>query len=282
MQIVRFERAGSGVEVGVLRNQQVCSLAPLGYTDVVSFLGEGPDAWQQVHEFSRREGGTPVSEVRQLAPITNPPRIFGIGLNYLDHAAESKMQVQKVPTVFLKLASSIVGPDDNVVLPKNSTQVDYEAEFAVVIGKGGYRIAQSAWREHVFGYTILNDVTARDVQLATTQWNLGKSFPTFTPIGPAIVTSDEVGDPHALNIRLSIDGESLQSANTSALIFPVPALIEYISSIVPLLPGDVISTGTPPGVGLGRTPQRWLMPGEEMVIEIENIGTLRNRTVAEV
>jgi len=188
------------------------------------------------------------------------------------------MKVQAVPTVFLKLASSITGPDTDVLLPADATEPDYEAELAVVIGKGGHRIAAADWEQYVFGYTIVNDVSARGVQLATSQWTLGKSFPTFTPLGPWIVTKDEIPDPHALEIKLTLSGEVLQDANTRDLIFKVPALIEYLSSIVALEPGDVISTGTPPGVGLGRTPPRWLRDGEEMVIEVEKIGTLRNTT----
>jgi 2-keto-4-pentenoate hydratase/2-oxohepta-3-ene-1,7-dioic acid hydratase in catechol pathway len=159
--------------------------------------------------------------------------------------------------------------------------VDYEAELAVVIGKAGYQIPANNALEHVFGYTIMNDVSARDVQRATTQWSLGKSFPTFAPMGPWVASKDEVADPHALQISLTIGREKLQNSNTSLLIFKIPALIEYISGIVPLQVGDVISTGTPAGVGMGRTPQRWLKPGEEMAIEIQGIGELRNRTVAE-
>jgi 2-keto-4-pentenoate hydratase/2-oxohepta-3-ene-1,7-dioic acid hydratase in catechol pathway len=222
----------------------------------------------------------PLADVKLRAPLMHPPRIFGIGLNYVEHAAESKMKVQEVPTVFLKLSSSICGPDEDVQLPPNATQPDYEAELAVVIGKPGYKIAAKDWEEYVFGYTILNDVSARGVQLATSQWNLGKSFPTFTPLGPVIVTKDEIPDPHNLNIKLTLAGEVMQDANTRDLIFRIPQLIEYLSSIVPLEAGDIISTGTPPGVGLGRTPQRWLKPNEEMIIEIERIGTLRNKTVA--
>jgi 2-keto-4-pentenoate hydratase/2-oxohepta-3-ene-1,7-dioic acid hydratase in catechol pathway len=174
-----------------------------------------------------------------------------------------------------------VGPETDVILPKISTQPDYEAEFAVVIGKAGYQIPAASWKEYVFGYTIVNDVSARDIQLATSQWTLGKSFPTFTPMGPSVVTADEIADPHALGISLAIDGETLQSSNTSDLIFKVPALIDHISHLTPLEAGDVISTGTPEGVGLGRTPQRWLKPGEEMVVTIEGLGSLKNRTVAE-
>ncbi|MGB9144841.1 MAG: fumarylacetoacetate hydrolase family protein, partial [Acidobacteriaceae bacterium] len=169
----------------------------------------------------------------------------------------------------------------DVVLPRISTQPDYETELAAVIGRGGRNIRAEDWERHVLGYTILNDVSARDVQLATSQWTLGKSFDTFAPIGPAIVTTDEIRDPHALEVRLEIGGEVLQQSNTRHLIFRLPELIAYISAIIPLEPGDVISTGTPAGVGLGRKPQRWLQAGEEIVITIEGIGELRNRTVAE-
>jgi 2-keto-4-pentenoate hydratase/2-oxohepta-3-ene-1,7-dioic acid hydratase in catechol pathway len=221
-----------------------------------------------------------LEDVELLSPLLAPPRIFCIGLNYLDHAAESQMKVQADPTVFLKLQSSLTGHNSPIILPTRSTEPDYEAELAVVIGKGGANISQD-WQSHIFGYTILNDVSARDIQLATTQWVLGKSFATFCPVGPWITTSDEIADPHALDISLTIDGETLQHANTRDLIFKLPALIEYISSIVALEPGDIISTGTPPGVGLGRTPKRWLKPGETVSITIEGIGTLTNSTVAQ-
>jgi 2-keto-4-pentenoate hydratase/2-oxohepta-3-ene-1,7-dioic acid hydratase in catechol pathway len=219
--------------------------------------------------------------VKLLAPVASPPRIFGIGVNYAEHAKESKTEPQKVPTVFIVLSSAVVGPDADVVLPRASSKVDYEAELAVVIGKPGYLIPASSAMDHVFGYTIMNDVSARDVQRATTQWSLGKSFPTFAPMGPWVVSKDEVADPHALAISLTIGGEKLQDSNTGLMIFKVPALIEYISGIVPLQVGDVISTGTPAGVGMGRDPQRWLKPGEEMIIHIEHIGELRNQVVAE-
>jgi 2-keto-4-pentenoate hydratase/2-oxohepta-3-ene-1,7-dioic acid hydratase in catechol pathway len=168
-----------------------------------------------------------------------------------------------------------------VILPKASSRVDYEAELAVVIGKAGCQIPASQAMDHVFGYTIMNDVSARDVQRATTQWSLGKSFPTFAPMGPWVVSKDEIPDPHALSISLTIGGEKLQNSNTGLMIFQIPALVEYISRIVPLQVGDIISTGTPAGVGMGRDPQRWLKPGEEMVIHIEHIGELRNQLVAE-
>jgi 2-keto-4-pentenoate hydratase/2-oxohepta-3-ene-1,7-dioic acid hydratase in catechol pathway len=273
VKIVRFDGG-----VGVLSDAGVIDITEVaGSFDAL--IAGGTAALAKVK--AAAAAGAARSGVKLLAPVTAHPRIFGIGLNYAEHATESKMKTQAVPTVFMKLASSICGPGDDIVLPENSTEPDYEAEFAVVIGEGGFRIAAADWQRHVFGYTIVNDVSARDVQLATSQWTLGKSFPTFTPVGPCVVTADEIADPHALEIALSIDGEELQRSNTRHLIFGVPALIEYISSIVPLEPGDIISTGTPQGVGLGRDPKRWLKPGEEIVITIEGIGELRNRTRAE-
>jgi 2-keto-4-pentenoate hydratase/2-oxohepta-3-ene-1,7-dioic acid hydratase in catechol pathway len=153
--------------------------------------------------------------------------------------------------------------------------------LAFVIGKGGFRIPATAWREHVYGYTIVNDVSARDVQFATSQWTMSKSFPTFCPLGPAVVTADEISDPHRLNIGLSIDGVVLQNSNTRELIFRIPELIEYLSSITPLLPGDIVSTGTPSGVGLGRTPKRWLKPGETVTVTVQGLGSLINPVIAE-
>jgi 2-keto-4-pentenoate hydratase/2-oxohepta-3-ene-1,7-dioic acid hydratase in catechol pathway len=272
MKLVSFKLKDGAVRGGVLAGETIRTLPNNGSDEVLSYISSGG-----VGSLGEE---IPLSEVTLLAPLQRPPRIFGIGLNYREHAAESKMAVQSVPTVFLKLTSSIIGPDTNVLLPPDATQPDYEAELAVVIGKPGHRISKENWRDHVFGYTIVNDVSARGVQLATSQWTLGKSFPTFTPMGPWIVTADEVPDPHGLEIGLTLNGEVMQSANTRDMIFPIPELIAYISSIVPLESGDVISTGTPPGVGLGRTPQRWLRPDETMIIEIEGIGKLRNRTRA--
>ncbi len=279
MKFVTYMDGGSQ-KAGVVEGDLVYSLAEYGFADGLQIILAGERATEAARQALEGDG-VPVSSVRLLAPLPKPPRIFCIGLNYASHAAESKMAVQKVPTVFMKLSSSVVGPDAEVVLPANSTQPDYEAELAVVIAKPGYRIAAQDWQEYVFGYTIANDVSARDVQLATSQWTLGKSFPGFCPMGPALVTADEIADPHALDISLTIGDEVMQRSNTRDLIFKIPALIEHISAYTPLEAGDVISTGTPEGVGLGRTPQRWLLPGQEMVIAIEGLGELRNRTVAE-
>ncbi len=280
MKLITFRRSTSAApEAGLLEGEQVYSLQPLGFADAESFIGSGPQALEAARSLSRKGSGTPLASVELLSPVLHPPRIFCVGLNYLDHAAESKMAVQAVPTIFMKLPSAITGPDSEIVLPSNSTQPDYEAELAVVIGRHAANVTRENWRECVFGYTILNDVSARDVQLATSQWTLGKSFPTFCPIGPWIVTADELADPHSLDVRLTIDGETMQQANTRDFIFDIPAVLGYISAVVPLEPGDIVSTGTPQGVGLGRTPQRWLRPGEEVAIEISGIGRLVNHTV---
>jgi 2-keto-4-pentenoate hydratase/2-oxohepta-3-ene-1,7-dioic acid hydratase in catechol pathway len=274
MKFVSFRHQDGPIRGGILDGDRVHPLPQTGGDDLLAHIQSS------ITDHPPMGATMPIEAVTLLAPLQRPPRIFGIGLNYREHAAESKMVVQAVPTVFLKLASSITGPGTDVLLPPDATQPDYEAELAVVIGKPGHRIAAADWEQHVFGYTIVNDVSARGVQLATSQWTLGKSFPTFTPMGPCIVTHDEVPDPHALDIKLTLSGEVMQSANTRDMIFRIPELIAYISAITPLESGDIISTGTPPGVGLGRTPQRWLQPDEEMVIEIEGIGTLRNRTRA--
>ncbi len=278
MKLVSFSVADGKVRPGVLTEDgsRVVDLSS-GYADTLAVITAG------VKSVDSAAGGAShaFDSVRLHAPLANPPRVFAIGLNYRDHAKESGMEVPTTPVVFFKMTTAIIGPGEAIVLPKNSTQPDYEAEFAFVIGKGGYRIPASAWREHVYGYTIVNDVSARDVQFATSQWSMSKSFPTFCPMGPAIVTADQVADPHALPIGLTIDGEVLQFSNTRELVFGVPALIEHLSSITPLLPGDVVSTGTPPGVGLGRTPKRWLKPGETVAVTIEGLGTLTNPVVAE-
>jgi 2-keto-4-pentenoate hydratase/2-oxohepta-3-ene-1,7-dioic acid hydratase in catechol pathway len=276
MRLVSFSESGGAVKPGFLFEDTgtILDLSPNGFGSTLDVISQGSTQAAAVRK-------VPLGQVRLHAPLPNPPRVFAIGLNYRDHATESGMELPTTPVVFFKLTTSVIGPGEAIVLPKNSTQPDYEAEFAFVIGKGGYRIPASAWREHVYGYTIVNDVSARDVQFASTQWSMSKSFPTFCPLGPAIVTVDEIADPHQLGISLTIDGERLQNSNTRELVFKIPELIEYLSSITPLLPGDIISTGTPPGVGLGRNPKRWLRPGETVTVTVEGLGSLTNPVVAE-
>jgi 2-keto-4-pentenoate hydratase/2-oxohepta-3-ene-1,7-dioic acid hydratase in catechol pathway len=276
MRLVSFSASDGVVKPGFLSEDTgtVLDLTLSGFISALDVIGKGIRQADVA-------GQAQLSEVKLHAPLPNPPRIFAIGLNYRDHAIESGMAIPTTPVVFFKLTTSVIGPGEPILLPKNSTEPDYEAEFAFVIGKGGYRIPASAWREHVYGYTIVNDVSARDVQFSSTQWSMSKSFPTFCPLGPAIVTADEIADPHQLAIGLSIDGVQLQNSNTRELVFKIPELIEYLSSITPLLPGDIVSTGTPPGVGLGRNPKRWLRPGETVTVTVEGLGSLTNPVVAE-
>lgn len=275
MKLVSFSAQHRIVRPGALQaDGSVADLSAAGFPDALSVITAG-------HTSVDNCPVLPASQIRLRAPLSNPPRVFAIGLNYRDHAKESGMAIPETPVVFFKQTTAIIGPGEAIILPRNSTEPDYEAEFAFVIGKGGYRIPASAWRDHVYGYTIVNDVSARDVQFASSQWSMSKSFPTFCPLGPAIVSADEIADPHNLDIRLTIDGETLQNSNTRELVFNIPQLVEYLSSITPLLPGDIISTGTPPGVGLGRTPKRWLKAGETVTITIPGLGSLSNPVVAE-
>jgi 2-keto-4-pentenoate hydratase/2-oxohepta-3-ene-1,7-dioic acid hydratase in catechol pathway len=251
---------------------------------MLSLIRGGADSIDRIERWlakgPTREQMDPV-KTRLRAPLARPPKIICIGLNYRDHAEESNLPIPQVPTVFTKFNTAVIGPMDPIVLPKSSTQPDYEAEFAVVIGRGGRHIKEEDWRQHVFGYTILNDVSARDYQMATSQWTIGKTFDTFAPIGPAIVTADEIADPQNLNISLTLNGETMQSSNTRHLIFGVPYLIAYLSSVFTLEPGDIISTGTPAGVGFARKPPVYLKAGDEVKVRVQGLGELVNPVVAE-
>lgn len=283
MKLVTFIGQDALAQPGVIQNGRVVGLARLGFPSTTAVMVAGDGAKGQIQSFvNANEPSSPMLEtVKLLAPVPRPPKIICIGLNYRDHAIESNMAIPEVPTVFCKFASSVIATGEDVVLPKNSVKPDYEAEFAVVIGKGGRYIAAEKWEEHVYGYLNLNDVSARDYQLATSQWVIGKTFDTFCPMGPYILTKDEVADPHNLDIKITINGEVLQHSNTKHLIFNIPTLIAHLSSVMTLEVGDIISTGTPAGVGLGRTPPRWLVAGDEMVVEVEGLGQLRNKCVAE-
>ena len=277
MRFVTFRAADGSPQAGVLRNGAVSGLG----TDLLSIIAAGEDGLRDARERATRADAVRLESLTLLAPLPRPPKLICVGLNYLDHARESKMEGPSVPTIFSKFSNAVIGPGDRIVLPKNSVKPDYEAEFAFVIGRRGRHIHEERWREHVFGYTIVNDVSARDFQMATSQWLMGKTFDTFAPMGPQIVTADEIADPHSLDIRMTINGEVLQDSNTRELIFKIPALIAYLSSVFTLEPGDVVSTGTPAGVGAGRKPPRWLQPGDECVVSVQGIGELRNPVVAE-
>jgi len=285
MKLITYRRKpGADPEPGVRLANTVVSLAPLGYQDMLSVLAADTAGRASIQEFLNGPPDyavRPVGAITLLAPIPRPPKFICVGLNYRDHAAESHSEIPDVPTIFSKFSQCVIAPGEAIVLPKNSSKPDYEAEFAFVIGRGGRHIAANDWKKHVAGYTIVNDVSARDFQKATSQWLMGKTFDTFAPMGPWITTADEIADPHALDIRLTINGEVMQNSNTRELIFKVPELIAYLSSVFTLEPGDIVSTGTPAGVGFARKPPRWLSPGDDVVITIQGLGELRNPVVAE-
>lgn len=275
MKLVTFQKGNEIPQAGVLSSDRVVALGD----SMLNVIANNTRAKSDAPSYA-------LSEVKLLAPIPRPPKLICIGLNYRDHAAETKLEIPKVPTIFNKFTNVVIGPGDPIVLPKASTRPDYEAEFAFVIGKGGRHITAARAMEHVFGYTIVNDVSARDFQMATSQWLMGKTFDTFAPMGPWLVTADEITDPHALDISLEIVSngnvpERLQQSNTRELIFKIPELIEHLSTVVTLEPGDVVSTGTPAGVGFARKPPRYLQPGDEVIVRVQGLGELRNPCVAE-
>lgn len=216
------------------------------------------------------------------APIPDPEKVICIGLNYADHAAESGSEIPSEPVVFNKFPTTIRAHLENIELPPVSDSVDYEAELVVVIGKEGKNIDERDALDHVAGYTCGHDVSARDWQKNTPQgqWLCGKSFDSFAPIGPALVTADEIADPHKLDVKFRLNGEELQSSNTKQLIFNINQLIAHLSKVCTLRPGDLLFTGTPPGVGAARKPQVFLQPGDIAEVEIEGLGILRNPVVA--
>jgi len=283
LRFVTLQRE-SYTEPGVWRNDEIIGLRDAGFTGILQIISGGADALDRVERWIYSPPGSErldAAEATLLSPVPRPPKLICIGLNYRDHAAEGQNPIPEVPTIFSKFTTAVTGHRCPIILPKSSTKPDYEAELAVVVGKGGRHIAEADWRRHVFGYTITNDVSARDFQSVTSQWMIGKTFDTFAPIGPAIVTADEIQDPHNLKISLTLNGEVMQDSSTSNMIFGVPRLISYLSSVFTLEPGDIIATGTPAGVGFARRPPRWLKPGDECRVQIERLGELMNPVVAE-
>jgi len=284
MRLVTYALPGGPALPGIVVGDRLHCLQPAGFGGILDVVAGGAAALAAIRSYlagAPAAAAIPLDSVTLFAPILKPPKIICVGLNYRDHAAEAKAEILEVPTIFSKFGTALTGPGAPIVLPKNSSKPDYEAELGVVIGTGGRHIPAAHWREHVFGYTCVNDVSARDYQLQTTQWLMGKTFDTFCPMGPWVTTADEIEDPHELDITCEINGEVLQSSNTRHLIFKIPALIEFLSSVFTLEPGDVISTGTPAGVGFARRPQRWLRPGDEVVVRVQGLGELRNPVVAE-
>jgi acylpyruvate hydrolase len=273
MPYATFEYAGRR-RVGRLEGDrliplaEVSELGPATPTDVLTRADELP-------------GDTvPVADVRLCPVVPRPGKVICVGLNYHSHVGETGRELPAYPVLFTKFASSLIGPTDDIVVPPESVQVDYEAELAVVIGKPGRRIRASDAIDHILGYTVANDVTMRDYQYKTHQWLQGKAWDESTPLGPYLVRPEEA-DLAAARVRTVLNGQTLQSSDTSKLIFDIPTLIATISEFTSLLPGDIILTGTPGGVGYRRDPQVFLRDGDEITVEVEGVGTLSNRVRAE-
>lgn len=247
------------------------------------FLAAGPDALERARMAISSGPLLSPDRVRVLAPVPNPEKVICIGLNYADHAAETNAKLPSEPVVFNKFPTAVAANGDSIVLPGCSAQVDYEAELVVVIGQGGRHIPREQAWDHVFGYACGHDVSARDWQKhkSAGQWLLGKTFDGFAPFGPELVTRDEIPNAGSLDICLRLNGKLMQSSNTRNLIFPIDQLVAYVSQVCTLKPGDLIFTGTPPGVGMARNPPVFLKAGDVVEVEIEKIGTLRNACVAE-
>lgn len=240
----------------------------------------GPELLRRAADMTENPRVTawPAKGARYAPVVPDPPKILCIGLNYRDHAIEGGKQIPTEPVLFGKFSNALLAHGEAIRLPAISEKVDYEAELVVVVGKRGRDIAEADAMAHIAGYTIGHDVSARDWQFrgAERQWTIGKTFDTFAPVGPELVTADEIPDPHGLQVRLRLNGETMQDSNTREFIFRVPFLIAYLSRVMTLEPGDLIFTGTPPGVGFARKPPVWLKPGDVVEVEIEGIGVLRN------
>jgi 2-keto-4-pentenoate hydratase/2-oxohepta-3-ene-1,7-dioic acid hydratase in catechol pathway len=280
MRLVSFGEPGAE-RAGVLREGRVLDLAGLedgGERSTRLLLGT--DSLGKVRKWVADQpagAGVPLREVRLGPPVPDAGKVICVGLNYVDHAAEQGKELPETPLLFAKASTALSGPRDDVVIPEGITHVDYEAELAFVIGRGGRNIPRREAMDHVAGYLILNDVTARKLQKEERQWFRAKSMDSFAPCGPALVTADEVADPHDLDISLQLNGEVRQHSNTRNLHFRADFLVAYLSRTMTLEPGDIISTGTPGGVGVYSEPRVFLKGGDEIVTRIAGLGELRNR-----
>jgi 2-keto-4-pentenoate hydratase/2-oxohepta-3-ene-1,7-dioic acid hydratase in catechol pathway len=289
MKLVTYRPQGAGAQLGALVDGKVINLAEASGgalpNNMLAFLQLGDAGLKAAKKIATKkvaaEQGVALDAVKLMAPIPNPNKVVAIGLNYMDHIKESNAAVPKIPIMFTKYTTSIVGPGDAVRWdPAISEKVDWEVELAVVIGKPTYRVSEGEALDYVVGYTVCNDVSARDLQTERgDQWIRGKSLDTFCPLGPCIVTKDEIADPHNLKLKTTVNGKVMQDSNTKELLFKVPYLIHYLSQAFTLLPGDVIITGTPPGVGMGMKPPVYLKDGDVMTVEVEGIGELTNPCV---
>jgi 2,4-diketo-3-deoxy-L-fuconate hydrolase len=267
LKLVTYSVDGGETRVGALEGEEI---RPLAHEDMIEFIEHGGSP-------EPGDGAVPLGDARLHAPIAGPEKVIGIGLNYEDHAAETGADIPEKPIVFAKYANTVIGPGETIRIPPITEQADYEAELAVVIGGTARNVSESEALDHVFGYANANDVSSRDLQFSEGgQWTRSKSIDTFCPIGPYIATRDEVPDPQDLSIRCVLNGEVMQDGTTSKMIFSVAQLVSFLSQGMTLVPGDIIVTGTPPGVGSARDPQVWLSDGDEVTIEIGGLGTLTN------
>jgi 2-keto-4-pentenoate hydratase/2-oxohepta-3-ene-1,7-dioic acid hydratase in catechol pathway len=287
MRLVTFVADGER-RVGALRDREVVDLNRADATlpsDVVALLAGGAAMLERARRAVESAGSTsaaarPLEAVKLLAPIPRPPKIVCIGVNYADHAAEAGRELPAKPSVFLKAPSCVVGPGDSIVRPPTTERLDYEIEFSSVIGKLAKNVPREQAMAYVAGYTIMNDVSARDIQRAADGGIImGKNFDSSAPMGPYVALVDELPDPTNLRVRTWVNGELRQDSNTHQLIFDVPAIIAFLTQQMTLEPGDVIATGTPSGVGLGMKPQVWLQPGDTIRMEIDGLGVLENPVV---
>ncbi len=285
MKLLTFTVEGK-TRPGALKGDRVVDLAAAGlpagpYGGLIE-IARGGDAMVERARKAMNDAKAKtyaLADVRLEAPIRRPPKVLAVGLNYIDHCKEANLPVPPEPVLFTKWSTSVCGPFDDLNWPAIvSKEVDYEVELGVVIGKTALNVAEKDALDHVMGYTVVNDVSARDQQFANAkQWDRGKSFDTFCPYGPYIVTRDEIPDPHVLQVRTILNGKEMQNSNTKNLIFNVKQIIAYASQGTTLLPGDLIPTGTPFGVGFSRKPPVFLKDGDECVCEVEKIGSIRNR-----
>jgi 2-keto-4-pentenoate hydratase/2-oxohepta-3-ene-1,7-dioic acid hydratase in catechol pathway len=270
--------------IGVVEPDGVVDLsvaAPELPRDMLGLLEAGPAALETARRAAASARRIPLAEVRLEAPIRRPPKFLGVGLNYADHVAEAGLELPKHPTIFNKQSTCVVGPGDPVHLPRASQVLDYEGELGFVVGRRCRHVSRERAGEVIAGYLVVNDVTVRDWQLRISTWTMGKSFDTHGPVGPWIVTADEIPDPHGLALRTWVNGELRQDSNTKQLIFDCFALVEHLSTAFTLEPGDVVATGTPGGVGITLKPPKLLRAGDVVRVEIEGIGWIENPVIDE-
>ncbi len=287
MKLVTFTTNGAArIGIWIEASQSVLDLSlasPNVPTTMIAFLEAGEPALRSAREALSAPAAAallPISQVSLLAPIPRPGKLLCMGHNYRDHSATAHGELPEDPNLFLKASSCVIGPGQPVVIPPASAYIDYEGEFCFVIGRRAARVSEAEAMDYVAGYTLLNDVTARDYTKRVSQWMLGKSFDTFAPLGPALVTKDEVPDPHQLELVLTVNGEERQHSNTRNLIFSIPFLIAHISAVLTLEPGDVVSTGTPSGSGAGHKPPVYLQAGDQIRLVVDKVGELTTPVIA--